>query len=84
MCLRSGCLSGVREFKFSCSDTFGKPGGMTKLEREMHNTAATGDKGRVPVSVEVIEAGSSPLVENAHASVWILRRAESFSGTVPI
>jgi len=44
------------------------------------DTAATGDKGCVPVSVEESRAGSTPPTRSAHARGWILRRTESFSG----
>jgi hypothetical protein len=46
----------------------------------MHNPAATVDKGRVPLSIEVSRAGSTPLAGSAHAGEWILWRAESFGG----
>jgi hypothetical protein len=49
-----------------------------------HNTAATGDKGRVPVLVEVSRAGSSSLAGSDDAGGWILRRAESFSGVASV
>jgi hypothetical protein len=45
-----------------------------------HNTAATGDKGSVPVSIVVNPAGSVSLARSDDAGGWILRRAESFSG----
>lgn len=49
-----------------------------------HNTAATGDKGRVPVSIKVSRAGSSPLIASDDAGGWILRRASSFSGIISV
>jgi len=51
-----------------------------KLRGGMHNPAATADKGRVPLSIEVSRAGSTPLAGSAYAGEWILWRAESFSG----
>jgi len=38
----------------------------------------------VPVSVEVIRAGSTSRTESGHADGWILRQAESFSGMASI
>jgi hypothetical protein len=50
----------------------------------MHNTAATGDKGRVPVLVEIIETMTSSLVESDDSGGWILRQTESYSEATSI
>lgn len=50
----------------------------------MHNPAATGDKGRVPVSSEVSQAGSASLDGSDDTGGWILRWTKSFGEAAPV
>lgn len=55
-----------------------------KIGKGMHNPAATGDKGRVPVSSEVSQAGSASLDGSDDTGGWILRWTKSFGEAAPV